>query len=389
FFVAENTITGCFKLYSFELLVFPKPDLPLEIEDLRACDADADGFASFNLISQEGAILADITPPLDPDDFTVTYHNTAMDAMDGTAAIVTPDMYVNQVANTTETIFVRVETDDGTPNTCPSFIEFDIEVVPPPVINPNGVDLNLMVCNDDDDPLGTVVFDLTVLEAEITGGDDLVDVTYYASLADLVSDTPITTPQAYTNVTNPQTIHIVVAPFDLPECSTQGLFDIEVLPLPSPVTPAAVALCDDDLDGDDANGIVEFDLTATVATIAGGETVNISIFDDLTLAEETPFDPANIVTTTGGGGEILYTNTTPGGQTLYARVESTVSIVNGEACFVIVPFDVVVNPLPIVAQDTPFDYTFCEEFDGDDTTGEVNLATLADDAGFLVAPQNT
>ncbi|MFC4636697.1 iron-regulated protein FrpC, partial [Dokdonia ponticola] len=42
-----------------------------------------------------------------------------------------------------------------------------------------------------------------------------------------------------------------------------------------------------------------------------------------------------------------------------------------------------------VAQDTPFDYTFCEEFDGDDTTGEVNLATLADDAGFLVAPQNT
>ncbi|MFC4636687.1 iron-regulated protein FrpC, partial [Dokdonia ponticola] len=42
FFVAENTITGCFKLYSFELLVFPKPDLPLEIEDLRACDADAD-----------------------------------------------------------------------------------------------------------------------------------------------------------------------------------------------------------------------------------------------------------------------------------------------------------------------------------------------------------
>jgi len=181
----------------------------------------------------------------------------------------------------------------------------------------------------------------------------------------------------------------VIAPFDLPECSSQGLFDIEVLPLPSPGTPDTVALCDDDLDGDDTNGIVEFDLSLTVTEITGGETVTVSIFDDLTLAEATPFDPMDIVTTVGGGGEILYTNTTPGGQTLYARVESTVSIVNGEPCFVIVPFDVVVNPLPILAQDTPFDYTFCEEFDGDDTMGEVDLTTLADDAGFLVAPQNT
>ena len=217
----------------------------------------------------------------------------------------------------------------------------------------------------------------------------MVTVLYYASLADLASDTPITNPEAYTNISNPQTIQIVVSPFDLPECSTQGLFNIEVLPLPSPGTPTDLALCDDDLDGDDTNGIVEFDLTLTVTEIAGGEMVTISIFDDLTLAEATPFDPMDIVTTTGGMGEILYTNTIAGGQTLYARVDSSVSIVDGNACFVIVPFNVTVNPLPVLAQDTPFDYTFCEEFDGDDTMGMVDLTTLADDAGFLVAPQNT
>ncbi|WP_299686115.1 hypothetical protein, partial [uncultured Dokdonia sp.] len=70
---------------------------------------------------------------------------------------------------------------------------------------------------------------------------------------------------------------------------------------------------------------------------------------DLTQAEATPFDPMDVVTTLGGGGEILYQNTTPGGQTLYARVESTVSIVDGTPCFVIVPFDVVVDPLPILS----------------------------------------
>ncbi|GGG27742.1 hypothetical protein GCM10011344_30690 [Dokdonia pacifica] len=392
YILAENTITGCTKIYSFELLVFPMPDLPLEIDDLRACDDDSDGFALFDLTSQEPAILVNI-PVVDQGNFIVTYHNTAVDAMDGTAAILNPDMYTNQVANTTETIFVRVETNDGTPNNCPSFIEFDIEVVAPPVINPAGVDLNITVCNDDGpdvDPLGTFEFDLTIFEDDITGGDDLLNVTYYASLADLASDTPIATPEAYTNIINSQTIQIVVSPFDLPDCSTQGSFEIEVLPLPSPGIPTtAVELCDDDLDGDDTNGIVEFDLTATVAFIAGGEPVDINIFDDLTEAEATPFDVANVVTTVGGGGEILYTNTTPGGQTLYARVDSTVSIVDGTACFVIVPFDVVVNPLPILSQDTPFDYTFCEEFDGDDTMGEVDLTTLADDAGFLLSPQNT
>ncbi|WP_300008531.1 hypothetical protein, partial [uncultured Dokdonia sp.] len=57
YILAENTVTGCTKIYSFELLVFPMPDLPLEIDDLRECDEDSDGFATFNLTSQEPAIL--------------------------------------------------------------------------------------------------------------------------------------------------------------------------------------------------------------------------------------------------------------------------------------------------------------------------------------------
>uniref|UniRef100_UPI002614AE7B T9SS type B sorting domain-containing protein n=4 Tax=uncultured Dokdonia sp. TaxID=575653 RepID=UPI002614AE7B len=392
YILAENTVTGCTKIYSFELLVFPMPDLPLEIDDLRECDEDSDGFATFNLTSQEPAILVNI-PVVDQGNFIVTYHNSEMDALDGVNAIPTPDMYVNQVAGMIETIYVRVETNDGTPNNCPSFIEFDIEVVTPPVINPTGADLNMTVCNDDGvdvDPLGTFEFDLTMFEDLITDGDDLLNVVYYASQADLDAGIAIANPEAYTNVINSQTIQFLVSPFDLPDCSSQGSFELEVLPLPSPQTPTeAVALCDDDQSGSDIDGIVEFDLTSTVAFITGGETVDINIFDSLANAEETPVNVANVVTTVGGGGEILYTNTTPGGQTLYARVDSTVSIIDGVACFVIVPFDVVVNPLPVLSQDTVFEYTFCEEFDGDDTMGDVDLTTLADDAGFLLAPQVT
>ncbi|MEP0517609.1 T9SS type B sorting domain-containing protein, partial [Dokdonia sp.] len=394
YLVAEDTTTGCTKIYSFDLLVFPMPDLPLsaDLDPLTECDTDGDGFEQFNLTDNEAAILINI-PLADQGNFIVTYHTTEADAENGVAAIPTPTAYTNVNMNTVpdEIIWVRVETNDGSANNCHAVTSFNIVVEALPVINPAGVDLNMVVCNDDsvaDDPLGVVVFDLTLLETDITGGDDLLDVVYYASLADLASDTPIVDPDMYTNILNPQTIQVVVT--SLAGCSSQTTFDIEVLPLPSPGTPDNVELCDDDLDGDDTNGIVEFDLTQTVTVIEGGEPVTVSIFDDLTLAEATPFDAMDIVTTIGVGGEILYTNTIPGGQTLYARVDSTTSILpDGTACFVIVPFDVIVNPLPILVQDTPYDYTFCEEFDGDDTMGEVDLMTLADDAGFLVAPQNT
>ncbi|MFC4688960.1 T9SS type B sorting domain-containing protein [Dokdonia genika] len=62
---------------------------------------------------------------------------------------------------------------------------------------------------------------------------------------------------------------------------------------------------------------------------------------------------------------------------------------DGNLCYVIVPFEVIVNPLPVLAEVGPIDYTFCEEFDGDDTMGSVDLTTLADEIGILAAPQIT
>ena len=105
------------------------------------------------------------------------------------------------------------------------------------------------------------------------------------------------------------------------------------------------------------------------------------MFDDLAFAEADPLDATNAIPDV-----TAFTNVTPGSQTLYARVDSNVP---GNPCFVIVPFDVIVNPLPIL--DPAFDgtYTFCEDFDGDDTMGTLDFTTLADEIGLLLAPQNT
>jgi len=336
--------------------------------------------------------ITEILGDLDPAIYTVSFHLTAMDAMDGTAAIVNPEAYQNQVAGVNETIYVRVILDDDSATMCSAITEFDILIVTPPEINPTGEPLNMTVCNDDGpevDPLGSFEFDLTVNEGFITNNDPLLDVVYFASQNDLTNGIAITAPEAYTNITNPQTIQFLVIPFNAEECASQGSFNIQVLPLPSPEIPdQAISFCDDAASGSDTDGILEFDLTATVSFIAGGEPVVITLFDNLASAEATPFDPLDVVATPWPANEILYENTIPGGQTLYARVDSTVSIVDGTACFVIVPFDVVVNPLPILSQEDEFEYTFCEDFDGDDTQGAVDLTIVAAEAGFLAPPQD-
>ncbi|WP_299686047.1 hypothetical protein, partial [uncultured Dokdonia sp.] len=177
---------------------------------------------------------------LDPAIHLITYHPTAADAMNGTAGIANPEMYQNQTANMDETIYVRVVLNDGSANSCAAVTEFDILIVSPPVINPTGADLNISVCNDDGpdvDPVGIFEFDLTIFEDVITGGDPLLTVVYYASQADLDNGISITDPQAYTNTSNSQTIQFLVSPFDFLTCASQGSFEIEVLPLPSPEFP--------------------------------------------------------------------------------------------------------------------------------------------------------
>ncbi|WP_299681251.1 T9SS type A sorting domain-containing protein [uncultured Dokdonia sp.] len=328
--VEETANTDLFEIGVFNVIVLFLPDISSNISDLIGCDLNQDGFISIDLASKQDEILLG----QDSIDFIITYHTSFLDATDGINSITTPFNYTNQIANTNETIWVRVQRNDGTINDCVAITSFNIIIVSPPEINPSGMDINITVCNDDsvnEDPIGITTFDLTTFEDDITGGDVTLMVSYFASLADLNANIPIADPSAYTNTSNPQTIQFTVSTFVFTSCATQGSFDIEVLPLPSPVPNTELAQCDDDADG-----FASFDLFTLNDVIANGEVVNIFYFE--TASEAVIGDPSTAI-----DPNVPYNNSIPSLQTLYVRVESTVSIIDGLPCFVIVEVNLVIE----------------------------------------------
>ncbi|MDA9253984.1 T9SS type B sorting domain-containing protein [Flavobacteriaceae bacterium] len=107
-----NSLTGCANgISNFNAIVNPEPTTE-NVSNLSFCDDDLDGddtngfVQNIDLDSQITEILG---PLQDPDDFTVTFHETQADASAGTDALSSP--YTNTTADQ-QTIFVRVLNDD-------------------------------------------------------------------------------------------------------------------------------------------------------------------------------------------------------------------------------------------------------------------------------------
>uniref|UniRef100_UPI00404A982C PKD domain-containing protein n=1 Tax=Gelidibacter sp. TaxID=2018083 RepID=UPI00404A982C len=329
---AENTVTGCFTVVPLELIVLPSPVIPVNIDDYVICDTNDDGFAQFDLTTKNAEILG--TQP--PADFTLTYHLNQANADLGTNPIINVLNYTN-VTNP-QMIYVRLV---SAVNGCVSTGQFDIRVELPPVaIQPTP----LALCDDDlDDEI--TVFDLTVKNTEITGGEGSWSVRYYETNADAQADTNVIDPDtAYTNTVNPQTLFVRVTDTDT-GCTDFVTLTIRVLPNPTPSTdPENLALCDDINTGD---GQEVFDLTVNQVYIINGEVgVTASYYtdpDDAEAGVNAIADPT------------MYTNanTDYTAETIYVRVTNNVT-----GCYTIVQFNIIVNPLPEVVAVT--DYIICE-----------------------------
>ena len=350
---AENDLTGCFNIVEQELVTLPSPVLPVTIEDIIVCDDDYDEITVFDLTQRDDDILGDQTSV----DFELTYHETLEDAQTGDNPIINTSSYIN--LSNPQTIYVRLE---DLNNGCVSIGEFDLIVALPPVI----VQPTPLEECDDEVADEITVFDLTLKDDEITGGNASWTVTYYETAADAQNTTnPIETPEAYTNTSvdgnqaNPQTLFVSVV-------NTEGCFEyttltIRVLPNPTPSTDAPnIEACDYDNPGDQ---IEIFDITLNQAYIINGEPgVSITYYETLIDAEAAT-NP--IVDTTA------YTNITIEQQTIYVRVTNDTT-----GCFTIVTFDIVVNPLPDVS--TVEDFIACEintdgfyDFDLDAVTAQI------------------
>ena len=107
-----NALTGCANgISNFNAIVNPEPTTE-NASNLSFCDDDLDGddtngfIQNIDLDSQITEILGTLQ---DPDDFTVTFHETQADASAGTDALSSP--YTNTTVDQ-QTIFVRVVNDD-------------------------------------------------------------------------------------------------------------------------------------------------------------------------------------------------------------------------------------------------------------------------------------
>ncbi|MDA9067943.1 T9SS type B sorting domain-containing protein, partial [Flavobacteriaceae bacterium] len=366
---AENSITGCFSIVDLELISLPSPQLPIVIEDIIICDDDLNGFFQFDLTQNTALILGTQVAS----EFNLSYHISQEDADTGDNPIVNPETY-NNLSNP-QTIYVRLESIE---NLCVSTGEFDLIVsLPPDAIQP----LPLEICDDiiaDE----TTVFDLTVKDEEITGGNPWI-VEYFETEQDAMANTNvIADPEAYTNTAvgtnalNPQTLFVRVTDPST-TCYSFVTLTIRVLPNPTPsIDPANIELCDYDASGDE---LEVFDITINEAYIINGEEgVSVTYHEtqeDAELGENTIVDPT------------VYTNITLGQQTIYVRVTNDIT-----ACYTIVTFDLVVNPLPDVSAADQ--YIACEIdtdgfFDFDLDTVSASILGTQDPLNFTVTYHET
>ncbi|MBU2920873.1 T9SS type A sorting domain-containing protein [Winogradskyella psychrotolerans] len=292
--------------------------------DYVVCDDDNDGFALFDLTYADAQVLGSQQSAVD---YTVTYHETMSDAINGVYAINYP--YVN-ITSWLQIIYVRLEA-NATGNY--ALTELALVVNPIPIVT--GA-ISMMLCDDDADE--TAVFDLTVNNLEITQGNTDWTVAYYETQSDAQAQmNMISNSIAYTNTSNPQTLFAAVTDTNT-GCVGITPLTIRVLPNPSGAmgTPSDIMLCDDDNDG-----ITDFDLTLNEGEInPSGEPFTLSYFinEADALGNFAPLDPTN------------FTNLV-NPQTIYVRVETL------DGCFALTNFDIYVNTLPEIYMES--NYSFC------------------------------
>ncbi|WP_452221650.1 T9SS type B sorting domain-containing protein, partial [Lacinutrix salivirga] len=337
--------TNCASFETIQLIVNPTPQIPTaaELTPLEECDDDTDGFAIFDLPTKNDEILnlldADTTNDLDPLQYTITFHPTAQDALDGTATIASPNAYTNVMPNT-EVIWVRVEDMN---NGCIKTVALELIVNPLPVLEQAN---SLELCDYNNPGDEFEAFTLEDANAEILNGQTGITLSYHTTQAGADNDTDeVFSPYINESINglpaNPQTL-FVRAENDFTGCISTTTFDLVVNPLPSPNPPMPLQECDEDNDG-----YAMFDLESLTTDIENGEP-NITITYHETLADAE--DDLNAIDTS-----TPYNNIVENTQTIYVRAENDIT-----GCYSIVELVLETLSTPILPV-TIEDYVLCDE----------------------------
>ena len=204
----------------------------------------------------------------------------------------------------------------------------------PPVFDiPNGSVINLEECDKDGVDDEVTVFNLAQNTPIVIGTQTNVAVTYHVSSNDaLTAENAIPNPETYTNTANPQTIYTRITDTNT-GCFNNTEFTLNVINSVS-IPGNLYEICDDNSDGDDANGLNTFDLNDVTNGIMGNQNLtnlDVQYFTSnaAALANSNPY-PAT------------YTNVIADEERIFIKVT------NPDNCFRIKEITLKVNPLPVV-----------------------------------------
>uniref|UniRef100_UPI002610EB79 T9SS type B sorting domain-containing protein n=1 Tax=Flavobacterium sp. TaxID=239 RepID=UPI002610EB79 len=356
--LATNTVTGCKSVYSFNLLVQPAPIMPTLL-DLDECDTDSnphDNQTTFDLTVHTATILAAQTGPAS--DYVVNYYISETNAQNGTPFIVSNG---NFIGTNGQTIWVRV-THKATG--CYTIGSFKLIVNSPlQLTQPDEITL----CDDALPNDQRQIFDLTIREAQITGGATGYTFNYYSSTALPPNPaTLIADPTAFHNTATVQTLLVEVV--SGAGCSSYVTLTIRVTPLPEPkFDPAPLVECDDDYPGD---GITFFDVTQNANYIRNNEPNYVLTYHptqaDALAGTNAIATPTNWQNMDANGNALT---------SVWVRV-TTAPANNRDRCSLVVEQPLIVNPRPAAGPVT--DYHMCQiPFTG---SGVFDLSTKTPEA---------
>lgn len=311
-------------------IVVTKIPTATQTQDMLICDNNNDGLYTFDLTTQNTAILNGQDPNLCAINY---YANNIL--------IAKPNSYTNKVAYQQETITAEVF---NTINpTCKSSITFITDVFdsPLPMASATIPDLtycdNTSVGNDFD---GRITFDLTQRATSILKGQSASQflISYYK---DAGFNQLISTPSSYQNTTAMETIFVKVANKDNLKCVGTTSFNIKVFTLPVIASIVDLKQCDDNTDGFSVFNLEE--AITKITTNASNET--ISFFKTIADAQNNTnpiLNPTN------------YANTVVSNDVVYVRVN------NSNDCFRIAKLNLIISTTQIPSSFSKL-FTQCDD----------------------------
>ncbi|MGC6525807.1 MAG: T9SS type B sorting domain-containing protein, partial [Flavobacteriaceae bacterium] len=276
------------------------------------------------------------------EDLHITYHLSEQDAINN-ISIPNPDTYTN-VSNP-QTIFVRVHFDPNknqildTDECVRTDISFKLQVnLNPTVHDPD--DINNCATNFD------IEFDLTERKTQITGGDNTITLSYFASTMDITNNNPIANPVKYAPKQQNKTVFVVAEGQN--KCTSTVELDLNII-LYDIInkTPDSIEECEIDNNGFDA-----FDLTIRETQILNNLDATKFEFTYYEDKDDAEHGNTNNIKTPKN-----FINTIKFKQTIYVRIKP-----KDNDCFQVVPLEIIVNQVPEI--DIEDRYLIC--FDSTD-----------------------